>query len=70
MVNVDERMEISHRIEEQSAASESVATVWSAYSLVITMRIPPGMPNWLRKNWRVGNELKKAGYPLTKCAMG
>ncbi len=73
MVNVDERMEhIATAMREQSAASENVANSLERVTGLVdnntqSVRDAKDAAEELAGS---ANELKKAGYPLTKCAAG
>jgi PAS domain S-box-containing protein len=73
MVKVDERMEhIATASREQSAASESVANSLERVTSLVDNNAQSAKDAKLAAEELAesANELKKAGYPLTKCAMG
>ncbi|HEU0189316.1 MAG TPA: methyl-accepting chemotaxis protein [Gallionella sp.] len=73
MVNVDERMEhIAAAAREQSAASESVTNSLERVTSLVDNNAQSAKDAKLAAEELAGSagELKKAGYPLTKCAMG
>jgi methyl-accepting chemotaxis protein len=73
MVNVDERMEhIATATREQSAASEIVANSLERVTGLVDNNAHSARDAKLAAEdlSKSANELKKAGYPLTKCAMG
>ncbi|MDD5299697.1 MAG: PAS domain-containing methyl-accepting chemotaxis protein [Gallionella sp.] len=72
MVNVDERMEhIATAAREQSVASESVANSLERVTSLVDNNTQSAKDAKLAAEElaRSAAELKKAGYPLTKCAM-
>jgi len=73
MGNVSERMEhIATAAKEQSAASESVANSVERVTVLVDNNTQSAKDAKLAAEElaRSAAELKKAGYPLTKCAMG
>ena len=73
MTKVDERMEhIATAMKEQSAASESVANSLERVASLVDNNAQSAKDAKLAAEELAGSasELKKAGYPLTKCAMG
>jgi len=73
MVKVDERMEhIATASREQSAASESVANSLEHVTSLVDHNTQSARDAKLAAEElaRSASDLKKAGYPLTKCAMG
>ncbi|MDP2852505.1 MAG: PAS domain-containing methyl-accepting chemotaxis protein [Gallionella sp.] len=73
MVKVDERMEhIATASREQSAASESVANSLERVTSLVDNNAQSAKDAKLAAEELAesAEELKKAGYPLTKCAMG
>jgi len=73
MVKVDERMEhIATATKEQSAASESVANSLERVTSLVdnNAQFARDAKSAAEELAGSANDLKKAGYPLTKCAMG
>jgi methyl-accepting chemotaxis protein len=73
MVKVDERMEhIATATKEQSAASESVANSLERVTTLVdnNAQSARGAKSAAEELAESASDLKKAGYPLTKCAMG
>lgn len=73
MVKVDERMEhIATATREQSSASESVANSLEQVTGLVDNNTQSARDakEAAEELARSASELKKAGYPLTKCAMG
>jgi aerotaxis receptor len=73
MGNVSERMEhIATAAKEQSAASESVANSVERVTVLVDNNTQSAKDAKLAAEElaRSAAELKKAGYPLTKCAIG
>jgi PAS domain S-box-containing protein len=73
MVKVDERMEhIATATKEQSAASENVSNSLERVTTLVDDNAQSARDAKLAAEELAGSasDLKKAGYPLTKCAMG